>query len=55
MEILIKFLQKLLFEKFSGSVTIHVESGKVTRLELRPFKAYTYKELENGDVDKKSA
>jgi hypothetical protein len=55
MEILINFLKKLFFEKFSGSVTIHVESGKVTRLELRPFKAYTYKELESGDVDKKSA
>jgi len=45
MDKLIKFLKKLFYEKFYGSVTIKFENGKATHVEVNSTRKWEYKDL----------
>ena len=45
MEKLIRFLQRLLAEKFYGTITIKFENGKATHIEMNSKRNWEYKDL----------
>ena len=44
-EKLLKFLARLILDKFYGSVTIRFENGKVTHVETETRRMWQYKDL----------
>lgn len=45
MQKLIRFLQRLVAEKFYGTITIKFENGKATHIEMASMRKWEYKEF----------
>jgi hypothetical protein len=54
MERLFEFLKKFFAEKFYGTITIRLECGKVTHVEVETRRAWAFKDLPHTEMERSS-